>query len=93
MARFKVHILMVIIFLFCAASAMAQETDKVYRLSLDEVSSLAVENNFDIQLAKYDALIAQTDDRDTEEATGEQSDERPAEPEDPPGSDEGSGSG
>ncbi len=32
-----------------------------YVLSLDEVSHLALENNFDIQLAKFDAQIKQTD--------------------------------
>ena len=31
-----------------------------YILSLDEVTRLALQNNFDIQLAKYDALIART---------------------------------
>ena len=32
----------------------------VYKLSLDQAMELALENNFDIQLAKYDALIAKT---------------------------------
>lgn len=32
-----------------------------YILSLDEVTLLALQNNFDIQLAKYDALIARTE--------------------------------
>ncbi len=33
---------------------------KVYQLSLEEVTRLALENNFDIQLARYDAWIART---------------------------------
>ncbi|MFH1655672.1 MAG: TolC family protein [Candidatus Omnitrophota bacterium] len=41
--------------------ASTQETIGVYFLSLDEVSRLALENNFDIQLAKFDARIKGTD--------------------------------
>jgi len=37
------------------------EAEKEYHLSLDEVTKLALNNNFDIQLAKYDAWIARTD--------------------------------
>ncbi len=36
-----------------------QET--IYRLSLDEATKLALANNFDIQLARYDAWIAKTE--------------------------------
>ena len=34
---------------------------KIYRLTLEEVTKLALENNFDIQLAKYDTWIKRTD--------------------------------
>lgn len=53
-----------IILFFIAASgiypgtAMAQNA---FRLSLDEATRIALENNFDIQLAKYDAWVARTD--------------------------------
>jgi outer membrane protein TolC len=35
--------------------------ERIYRLSLDAATKLALANNFDIQLARYDAWIAQTD--------------------------------
>jgi len=42
--------------------AVAQDSIvKTYRLSLDEATHLAIENNFDIQLTQYDAWIARTD--------------------------------
>lgn len=37
-----------------------ESTGKKYVLSLEEVTRLALQNNFDIQLAQYDAQIAQT---------------------------------
>jgi len=46
------------------AAAQQPETmpvpDGIYALSLDDVTRLALMNNFDIQLAKYDARIART---------------------------------
>jgi len=41
-----------------ADKAHAQE--KEYKISLEEVTELAINNNFDVQLAKYDAQIAET---------------------------------
>jgi len=36
------------------------EEEKSYKLTLADVSRLALENNFEVQLAKYDAWIART---------------------------------
>jgi len=38
----------------------AQEEHRVYKLSLAEVTNIALENNLDIQMAKYDAFISET---------------------------------
>ena len=43
-------------------SAQESTDDKQYSLSLEEVTRLALENNFDIQLTKYDTWIARTDE-------------------------------
>lgn len=40
----------------------ANASEKYLRLSLDEVTKIALENNFDVQLAKYDAWIKATDE-------------------------------
>ena len=48
---------------FAEETALSQEAEtqgKKYALSLDEVSKLALTNNFDIQLAKFDVGIAKT---------------------------------
>jgi outer membrane protein TolC len=37
-------------------------SEKIYRLSLGEVTQLALDNNLDIQIAEYDARIARTDE-------------------------------
>ncbi len=59
MVRFKLFILLS--FLFTAWPLGAQEApERVYELSLEDVTRLALENNFDIQLAQYDAAIAKT---------------------------------
>jgi len=61
----------VFIFIFYSGMASAQtnidaivqnsiRTAETRRLSLEEVSRLALENNFDIQIAKFDAKIART---------------------------------
>lgn len=42
-------------------SHQAASQERIYRLSLDEATKLAIANNFDIQIARYDAWIAQTD--------------------------------
>lgn len=48
---------------FCSESQMAGKTAQTtYHLSVDDVAILALSNNFDIQLARYDAQIAQTDE-------------------------------
>lgn len=55
---------MPILLIFSISFPSAQETkispSEVTRLSLKEATELALLNNFDIQLAKYDAWIAQT---------------------------------
>jgi len=38
----------------------AQEEHRIYKLSLVEVTNIAVENNLDIQMVKYDAFISET---------------------------------
>ena len=38
-----------------------QEREDVYFLTMEQVSELALKNNFDIQLAKYDVQISRTD--------------------------------
>jgi outer membrane protein TolC len=45
------------------AAVLAQEekVKTIYKLSLDEATQVALENNFDIQLAKYDTWISRTD--------------------------------
>nr|CAI78511.1 outer membrane protein [uncultured bacterium] len=65
MGRFRLGIVILICWgtACCALTeAFAQQEPKVYRLSLDAVTRLALENNFDIQVAKYDAWIARTDE-------------------------------
>ncbi len=39
---------------------LAQDSSKIYELSLSEATDLALKNNFDIQMAKYDAFISET---------------------------------
>jgi len=39
-----------------------RHADSLYLLSIDDVTRLALRNNFDIQLAKYDVFIARTDE-------------------------------
>ncbi|MFC1703581.1 TolC family protein [Candidatus Omnitrophota bacterium] len=60
--------IIIIFSIACVSSGrvLAEEAPSfVYTLSLDEVSRLALENNFDVQLAKFDAQIKATDlDRD-----------------------------
>ena len=52
----------IFILIVCAMphNAFAQ-VSKPVNLTLDQASELAIKNNFDIQIAKYDALIAKTD--------------------------------
>ena len=73
----KILIYIFIIAVFCYPSLSFAQSDvetiiqnsiamgKAYRLSLEDVSRLALENNFDIQLARYDAKIAKTRNKDT----------------------------
>lgn len=42
-------------------SVLADSNLKQYKLSLEQATNLAVKNNFDIQIARYDAMIAKTD--------------------------------
>lgn len=56
--------LTIIVFILCFSFYMASYAQgglKEVFLSLQEVTHLALENNFDIQLAKYDAYIKQND--------------------------------
>ncbi len=59
----KIFALFFCLFVFYYGSVFAQDTPghEVISLSLDEVSRLALENNFDVQLAKFDAYIARND--------------------------------
>lgn len=68
---FKPAVLVLMIGLFAGGlTVMAEDIEngrtdvqqeRTYKLSLEEVTQLALENNFDIQLAKYDTWIARTD--------------------------------
>ena len=49
-----------------AEEASSLANSHLYNLSLDEVSRLALVNNFDIQIAKYDTLISRTQQQVTE---------------------------
>ena len=40
--------------------ATRNTAEKIYRLTLDEATRLAIENNFEVQLVQYDAQIAKT---------------------------------
>ncbi|MBU0469206.1 MAG: TolC family protein [Candidatus Omnitrophica bacterium] len=44
-----------------ASTSFAETISKAFKPSLNDVTRLALINNFDIQIAKYDALIAKTD--------------------------------
>ncbi len=44
----------------CASFVFAQEEHRTFKLSLDEVTNIALENNLDIQMAKYDVFISET---------------------------------
>ena len=67
MGRFKQNsILIFLACMFCwqitGRVCADQPEKKTYKLSLEDVTRLALENNFEIQLAKYDAWIARTDE-------------------------------
>ena len=67
MGRSRIFFLPLLVVVFTwglgPAAVLAQEkkVETIYKLSLDEATQVALENNFDIQLAKYDAWISQTD--------------------------------
>ena len=50
-----------VVLINCASISYAQEKVKGYNLSFEQVTILALKNNFDIQIARYDAMIAKTD--------------------------------
>ena len=57
----------VVVLMIFSKHSIAHSEEKLanvqsYRLSLDETTDLALRNNFDIQLTKYDTLIARTDE-------------------------------
>jgi len=54
-------ILLSVLLVFTGASfVFAQEERRIYELSLEEVTNIALENNLDIQMAKYDAFASET---------------------------------
>lgn len=53
--------LFLIIFAFAFLGSLWAEEKKEFSLSIEDVSKLALENNFEIQLAKYDAYIKKND--------------------------------
>ena len=61
-ARRLISIAVIILCWFLSYTQLALSQEAVHELSLDEVSRLALGNNFDIQLAKYDAQIERTKD-------------------------------
>jgi outer membrane protein TolC len=66
MGRFKSLLLILFIlgWLGEGISSLAQEeaAGETFKFSLEEATALALKNNFDIQLARYDAWIARTDE-------------------------------
>ncbi len=66
MGRFKFLLLILFIlgWLGEGISSLAQEeaAGETFKFSLEEATALALKNNFDIQLARYDAWIARTDE-------------------------------
>ncbi|HLF18562.1 MAG TPA: TolC family protein [Candidatus Omnitrophota bacterium] len=67
MERFNRVIILLFLMTVCrgvlqyAPTAAFADEPNAYRLSLDDVTRLALSNNFDIQIAKYEAWIARTD--------------------------------
>ena len=53
-------IMFVLITMFCTHKVYAG--DKVFSLSLEDITKLALSNNFDIQLVRYDAMIDESDE-------------------------------
>ena len=64
MGRFKGRCCLILFLLFWTLDlgrwALAEE--RIYVLSLEEAAQLALMNNFDIQVARYDAQIAATNE-------------------------------
>jgi len=61
MGRFKNLFIILMLFMLMKSGPMHVWAQETYSLSIEEVSELALANNFDIQLARYDARIARTD--------------------------------
>ncbi len=63
MARFRWSLIPFwVLLIIAAAIAVARADDRrVVKMSIGDVTELALVNNFDIQVAKYDAWISQTD--------------------------------
>jgi outer membrane protein len=49
-----------VLIFYSTSFVFAQEEHKTFNLSLDEVTDIALENNLDIQMVKYDAFISET---------------------------------
>jgi len=62
----KKRIIIIVSLLICLVLVRLVKAEQPYRLSLQEATRLALSNNFDIQLAKYDAWIAQTNEGSVE---------------------------
>jgi len=59
-----ISLILVFVFYLCSIQTLSLSEEvqgDIYYLSLDEVSRLALVNNFDIQLAKFDTYIKRTD--------------------------------
>ncbi len=61
MFKMKKILSLLLMLILIAQPCLTYAKDKEYQLSLKEVTDLALQNNFSIQMAKYDALISRTD--------------------------------
>lgn len=51
----------ILVFSFCIVAWAGENTVQILRLTLDDALKIAIINNFDIQLAKYDRAISEAD--------------------------------
>jgi outer membrane protein TolC len=65
MRNFTTIILLSLALAVTAKNPEAFGQEKILKVSLDEITGLALQNNFDIQLSKYDAWIKETDEMDS----------------------------
>jgi len=70
MCKYFLNIGLILIILFSYSFVYGSEDEnlsqEIFRISLKETTQLALTNNFDIQLAKYDAWISRTDEGEAE---------------------------